>query len=410
MRKDVWILNHYATEMGINKGGRHFWIAKYLKKNGYNPVIFCSSFPHKGEKNYIDDNKKFSVETFEDIPFVYIKTNEYQDNGKQRIKNMFQYFWRLLRNYKKIANVIGKPDVIIGSSVHPLACLAAIIIGKKYKIKKIVEIRDLWPENLVSMKYLKENSFFTKLLYCGEKYLYKKADEIIFLMEGGKRYILDRGWQNDINLDKIHYINNGVDLEKFEDLSNKIIYDEDLLNSKFKIIYTGSVSTANNIKNIVDLAEKTVADDDIIYLIYGDGNELGVLKEYAREKNIKNLKFKGYVNKEQIPAIICKADILVINVSEKMIEADRYGISYNKMFEYLASGKYILQLQNIPNSILGENECGYIIKNEDPKDIIYMIKNLSKEEYEENSRKQKNIAKNYDFKDLTDKVIRILEK
>mgnify|MGYP002508161968 CR=1 FL=1 len=61
-----------------------------------------------------------------------------------------------------------------------------------------------------------------QILYQLEKWIYKKADRIIFTMPGGQEYIRDRGWDRIINLDKVYHLNNGVDIEEFE--HNKMIY------------------------------------------------------------------------------------------------------------------------------------------------------------------------------------------
>lgn len=43
MKKKIWLWNHYATDMYINRGGRHYWFAKNLIKLSdlkYNSLIF----------------------------------------------------------------------------------------------------------------------------------------------------------------------------------------------------------------------------------------------------------------------------------------------------------------------------------------------------------------------------------
>ena len=50
MKKNIWIFNHYATNMYFDNGGRHYWFAKYLKQADYNPVIFCANTLHGFDK------------------------------------------------------------------------------------------------------------------------------------------------------------------------------------------------------------------------------------------------------------------------------------------------------------------------------------------------------------------------
>ncbi len=415
MNKKIWILNHYATDMLSDKGGRHYWFAKELIKNGYEPVIICSSFIHKGKENFIEDKKDFIIKYSENIPFIFIKTKPYQGNGKARVKNMIEYFYRVVKLSNKIKSEFGKPDVIIGSSVHPLACVAGIILGKKYKCKSISEIRDLWPETLLMMGYVKENSLLSRILYFGEKMIYQYSDSVIFTMEGGKQYIIDKGWDNKIDLNKIHYINNGIDLEKFKELQKQDFYDRDLENDKFKIIYTGTIAKVNNLKRIVDVAVKLKEDRKIQFLIYGDGEERKELEEYCKNNDLKNIIFKGKVNKEKIPYILKEGNILIVNTiktSRLKYDVSKYGISHNKLFEYLASNKPILYTQPNDGNIIRKNNCGIVLKNGTTDEIIeaiFYIKNLSEEEYQKYSNNCSIAVKEFDFKELTKKLINIIE-
>ena len=415
MKKNIWILNHYATDMGFDKGGRHYWFAENLIKKGYKPIIICASSIHKSTNNLIKDKENIKFDYFNNIPFIFLKTNNYIGNWKDRIKNMVQYFWQIFRNYKKIEEKFGKPDAIIGSSVHPLACLAALILGKKYNIKKIIEIRDLWPETLLMMGIVKEKTILSWLLYKGEKYLYKKADSIIFTMEGGKQYIIDKGWDKEIELSKIYHINNGIDLEKFRELENNSFADEDLDNDKFRIIYTGTIARANNLKRIVDVAEIMKENNEIQFLIYGDGDEKQELEKYCKFYNLKNIKFKGRVLKEKIPYILSKAHIVLFNgqnMENNKYNVMKYGISANKLFDYLASNKIILQTFRTDYNPIEKYKCGFVSKKGTSKELtklILKIKELNSVELENIKLNMKNCIKNYDFVTLTEQLIDIIE-
>ena len=50
MKKNVWIWNHYATNMFNDKAGRHYWFAENLIETGYNPTIFCASTIHNSNE------------------------------------------------------------------------------------------------------------------------------------------------------------------------------------------------------------------------------------------------------------------------------------------------------------------------------------------------------------------------
>ena len=56
----------------------------------------------------------------------------------------------------------------------------------------------------------------TRSLYIGEKWIYKNADAVVMTWPGGKQYIIDNGWHEEIQLEKVYHISNGVVLEAFD--------------------------------------------------------------------------------------------------------------------------------------------------------------------------------------------------
>ena len=298
-------MNHYATSMFFNKGGRHYWFAENLIKSGYEPTIFCANIRHNREDIVNIYEGKYLRMINENIPFVFVKTVRYSDNGRQRIKNMLVFAWNLTAVAKEYARIYGKPDLILASSVHPLTLVAGIKIARRFGVPCICEVRDLWPESLVAYGFLKQNSIIAKILYRGEKWIYKNADSIIMTWEGGKEYICDKGWDQEIDLNKVKHINNGVSVEAFDRNSQEnIITDPDLDNLDFKnVVYAGSIRKVNNIGILLDAAKiiQEQGHRQIRFLIYGSGDEKARLEKRCRDESITNVIFKGWIEKDSSP-------------------------------------------------------------------------------------------------------------
>ena len=203
IKKNVWIMNHYATNMFKNRGGRHYYFAKNLIDRGYDVTIFCASTIHNSYGSIDMGQNKYIIDSVDGIKFVFVKTSNYVGNGKQRIKNMVNFYINLFPVSKVCAKLSGKPDIILASSVHPLTLVAGIKISKKFHIPCICEMRDLWPLTLIEMGAIKPNGLAAKIMYTGEKWIYKKADSLIFTGEGEIEYIKDMKWDNVIDLSKI---------------------------------------------------------------------------------------------------------------------------------------------------------------------------------------------------------------
>ena len=415
MAKKVWILNHHATNMYFDNGGRHYCIAKYLKRKGYEPIIVCANAEHGTGKKCFDNEDLFSVHinTQIDVPFIFVKSRTYTNNGKDRIMGMFDYYFNVKKIAKEIVERYGKPDVIIGSSVHPLACLAGIKLSKKYGSKCITEIRDLWPESIVAYGLAKKDNPFIKILYRFERYLYEKSDAVIFTMAGGKDYIKEKGWDlsngGKIDLDKIFHINNGVDFEKYEYNRQHYYFDDaDLENSeKIKIVYTGSIRLTNHVERIVEVARK-MQNENYIFLIFGSGDKKEDIKSKISEYRLQNIILKEPVEKKYIPYILSKADICITDVCNDAIF--RFGISPNKLFEYMASGKPVLSCLPCGYDILQYLDAGMTVDGENVNNIVDAIR-IIKSKIDSNQYKEMNDRVNNEisFEKHTEKLINIIE-
>ena len=418
MKKNIWIWNHYATNMIEDKAGRHYWLAENLILNGYNSTIFCASTLHNTDDNIDTAGKIFIQKESDNIPFVIVKTPQYSGNGKKRIINMISFYKNLFPTAKEYANKYGKPDVIIASSVHPLTLVAGIKIAKKFGVPCICEVRDLWPESIVAYGSLKRNSVIAKILYLGEKWIYKKADKLVFTMEGGKDYIIEKGWDKDhggsIDIKKVYHINNGVDLDEFNQNKKKFqLKDEDLDNKEFfKVVYTGSIRIVNDVDYLIEVGKKIEIRgiQNVRLIIYGDGNEKDKLVEKCKKEKIANVIFKGRVPKHQVPYILSKSDINILHFKQNNIK--KYGASLNKLFEYFASGKPIISDCEFGHDLIKRYECGVIVDNASPEELaedIIKIRKLSIDDYNSMCDKALKAAKDYDFKELTGKLINIIE-
>lgn len=418
MKKKVWIMNHFATSMMFSKGGRHYWFAKYLVREGYEPVVFSCNAKHGIKEKYIETNDLWVERYAEEIktPFIIVNARLYSNNGKDRIRNMISFYKNVQKAAKEYAGLHGKPDIIYASSVHPLTCVAGIKLAKHFGVKCISEARDLWPEAIIAYsEKLNKNSVIAKAMYSGEKWIYKKSDALIFTQEGGMDYIREHGWDKEhggpIEMKKVFHINNGVDLEAFDqNLKDFWLDDSDLDNpDTYKVIYAGAIRRINNLGIIVDAA-KLITNPNIRFIIFGDGDELGLLQKRIIDEKINNVIFKGRVNKQYIPSIDSRADLNLVHW--EMNPLLRVGESYNKAFEYFAAGKPVFYTIRPGYSIVEKYHCGRLTDGFEPEDIaagIQKMAELSEKEIKEMAINARKVAEYYDFKNLTKELIKIIE-
>ena len=414
MKTNIWIMNHYASGMYFDHGGRHYNFAKYLRRAGYAPVIFSANSKHGKAERFLETDALWEERIAEEIdtPFVFVRARTYTGNGKQRVLNMIDFYRNVKKAAKEYAAQHGKPDVIYASSVHPLTLVAGIQLAKQFGVKCVCEVRDLWPESIVaySDRFTKNNPLI-KLLYRGEKWIYEKADAVVFTMEGGYDYIVEQGWGKEIPRSKVHHINNGVDLELFDyNREHFRVEDPELDDPKvFKVIYTCSIRRVNNLGLLLDAA-KCVKDPRVKLLIWGDGDEREALERRVRDEKIANVEFKGRVEKKYVPSIVSRANLNFAHNAPSPLF--RFGISFNKLFDYLAAGKPVLCDFPCPYNPAVTYGAGIEVSGTQPQQIAKAIDALvtsAEQEWQSYCANARRAAEDYDFKRLTDKLIAVIE-
>lgn len=406
--KKIWVINHYAVPPELGTFVRQFQFAKALKEK-YDFEIFTSSQIHNSDIN-IKENKKFIKTLYYDgIKFNFIRNIDYGKSFIKRAINMLEFAFKILFLSSK---KYGKPDTVYLSSPCLIASFFGLIVGKIKKAKIITEVRDIWPYSIVdySEKITKYN-IVIHLLSMIEKLIYVKSDAIIFTVPGGKEYIKDRGWDKKISESKVFYINNGVDLNEFKK-SIVELNDVDLQSQKKKIIYTGSIRKANNVLTLVKAFEKV--GKDALLLLYGSGDEVPEIEAYILNNGIKNIKYKGRVEKKMIPSILSKGDFNILTylpIKDSLV--NKYGSSQNKLFEYLASEKPIISNQKYGEyDIIDFYKCGLVKQCdtiEEYEELINKALTLSKEEYEEFHKNTQKMIQKFDWKNLSEELEKIFQ-
>ena len=411
-----WIFNHYATTPLTGPLLRHYYFAEYLKERNIETTVFAANELHQ-TGGCVDTHGKPYLRTEEEgVPFVFVKTSKYEGNGISRVKNMVSFFLGLLKISKGYAKQYGKPDVIMGSSAHPLTSIAGILVARRFRVPAIVEVRDLWPEAIFSFGKVKMNSLVGRLLSAGEKWMYVHADAIVFTKEGDVDHIKEMGWDKDhggkIDLAKCHYINNGVNLKDYyASIEKDILKDPDLEDDSFKVVYTGTVRPVNNVGNLLDTAKLLKDKKDIKFLIFGGGSELEKLEKRVQDEHIDNVIFKGFVEKKYIPYILSRSSVNVLNYSQANYNWSR-GNSSNKLFEYMASGKPIISTVKMGYCILDKYQCGLSLDECTAKALaeqILKIHDMPEEAYAQMAENAKNGAKDFDFPVLTRKLYQVIK-
>lgn len=313
----VLVLNHFAVPRGEPGGTRH--VELFGRLEGWDATIIASSL------NLTTGRKQAPQPGFVPVPVL-----PYRGNGLSRILNWISYAitatWASLRQ--------PRPHVVYGSSPHLLAGLAAWGIARVRRARFILEIRDLWPRVLVDMGQMSETSRIYRLLQALERFLYSRADRIVVLATGSSDVLRGMGVPDD----KIVYIPNGADPEDFvpsaprDELRARYGFD------RLTFIYAGAHGPANGLDLLLDAAAKTEGDYEVV--LVGAGVEKARLVRRVLEEDLPRIRFLEPVPKTEMADILAAADVGVHVLAD--VELFSYGVSPNKVYDYMAAGMPVL--------------------------------------------------------------------
>lgn len=396
-KKRIWLVSHYAMPPHLEVREKTIRMARILQERGHEVLLITASTIHNTDINLITDKQLFVEKEYDGLHYVHIRCSQYKGSGVKRILNLMQFQQR----FGKAMKHFDTPDVIV-ADCNCVNYRGILRFAQKHKIPFVSEVRDLWPLSIVEYMHMSDKNPVIRYLYGQEKRMYKKSAAIIFSMAGGKDYIRDKGWGNVIDLNKVFYINNGIDvaLQEQQAKTYQIPDDADLNDpNTFKVIYAGSIRSVNQIGKILDIAKELKKEQSSIrFLIYGDGDQRAELESRCQAEDITNVTFKGSVKKEYIPYICSKADVNIIHVQQSSLS--KYGVSWNKLFDYMNAGKPILSTTAVAYDLIEQYQCGIVCKDQQVETMVNAVLALyhaEPQEYRQMCQNAKEGAKDFDY-------------
>ena len=390
----IWRLSQYATTYG-EPGAEisHFEISRRLPKSEFQVIIFAADFNHWLRKRCRNYKGLYKREEIDGASFVWIRTFPYKSNNYKRMLNWFSYFANVLLISPFIR---PKPGIVYASSPHLLVGAAGWLLAKIYGAKFVFEVRDLWPQSLVDLGGYLEKSSIIRALYRLEKFLYKKADRIVVLLPDAGRYISKLG----IPEVKITWLPNGVSLDNFKRTAAP-------KTGKFTVMYAGSHGLANGLDTLIKAA-KILQDrniSDVRFELVGDGPDKKHLMEASKSLGLENVIFSDPVPRDAIPGVLAEATAFFFSL--KSAGVFKYGLSSNKLLDYLASGRPIIFACDSESNLVKEAGAGISIPPDNPAelaDAVIKLLKMTDEQRAGMAQKALDFVKKYDYSVLAEKT------
>lgn len=407
---NILLINHYAGSPDMGMEFRPYYMAREWIKEGHRVFIIAGDYSHLRKNNPVV-SRDFEKETIDGIHYIWVKTGAYEGNGAKRAVSMARFVSKLWIKAERIAKGL-KPDVVISSSTYPIDTYAAQKIAKKANAGLIHEVHDMWPSTLTEIGGMSKYHPFVVTMQIGENSAYRNSDYVVSLAPYAEQYMLQHGLKKG----GFVYITNGIVAEDWEHPEQLPQLHAEILESfqqenKFIVGYFGGHALSNALDVLIDLAKSFQDNEQVLFVLVGNGVEKKKLQKRVQNENMDNVCFLPPVSKYSIPNLTQYFDSIYIGAMDSPLY--RFGMAANKIFDSMMSGKPLLYAVNAPNNFAEKYRCGISV----PSDNVEEIKNglnklmlLTKEEREEmGNNGKKAVLENFQYCVLAKKFLDVME-
>lgn len=363
----LWMVNHFAISPAESGGTRHYSLARELKNHGIDTsIIAASSHYQTRAERVLPEGVPAHAEEINGVRFLWLRSRIYGVDALSRLLSMMNFGRKIALNLP--GRYLEKPDVIYGSSPHLFAAAAACFLAKRKRVPFVLEIRDLWPESLIELTGHSHYHPVILVMKFLERYVYKNATRIVTLLPDAAPYFAARG----AKAENVIVIPNGVDTALLE---QALAAPEP--HEGFEVIYAGAHGIPNQLETLIEAAAilKTRGAHSIRITMVGDGVSKPKLQQMAQQQGLNNITFLPPVPKQQVSRLLANADACYLQFKDAPLY--QWGVSPNKLFDYLLAAKPVLYAANVKsNPVVAEN-AGIGLKPGDAEGLANAMQQLA---------------------------------
>jgi glycosyltransferase involved in cell wall biosynthesis len=318
------LLIHQAFAAIDEPGGtRHHEIARYLTKRGHQVTIIASNISYLTGKSK-QDGVPWVEKNETESGISILRAYTYPALHRSFVHRVFSFFSFMISSFF-IGLKIKDVDLMWGTSPPIFQSLTAWALARIKRVPFLLEIRDLWPAFAIAIGVLRQPSLIRASEWL-EGFLYRHADQV------------------------------------------------DGLRGKFIVLYSGAHGISNDLAVVLNAANILENQDDILFVLLGDGKEKPSLQSFAKGLGLTNLIFLPPIPKTEMPRALSAADVCIAILKPIPLYATVYP---NKVFDYMAAGKpVILAIEGVIREVIEAADSGIPIPPGDPaalaESVIYL--------------------------------------
>jgi glycosyltransferase involved in cell wall biosynthesis len=331
--------------------------ATTLQQAGYQVSIICPKGKGYEKGHEVIDN-------------IHIYRHALPVEASGALGYAIEYSWALFWEFLLTLRVLWTRGFDVIHACNPPDTIFLIgglfkLIGKKF----IFDHHDINPE-LYEAKFGRRDVFY-KLLVALERWTFRTANVSIATNESYKKIAVQRGGKRP---ERVFIVRSGPDLRRL-----KIVPPVPELKHgrQYLVGYVGVMGKQEGIDYLLRAVQHIVRDlkrSDIHFGLVGGGTDLVDMKAYARELGVSDfVTFTGRVPDQQMLEMLNTAEVCVNpDVANEMNDKS----TMNKVMEYMALGKPIVQFDLTEGRVSAQEASLYAEKNNEldlARKIVHLL-------------------------------------
>ena len=250
-------------------------------------------------------------------------------------------------------------DLIYVASTPPTQGALAALVKKFKRVPFVYNLQDIFPDSLAGTDLAKKGGMLWKIGRVIENFTYRNADKIIVISEDFKKNIMAKG----VPEEKIVVVYNWVDQNAVMDIprsENKLFDKYGLDRSKFYITYNGNIGLTQNMDMLLEVAKALEANEDIQFVLVGNGAYLEQVQQIIKDRNIGNVTLIPFQPYEDISHVFSLGDVSLV-ISKPGVGANSVP---SKTWSIMSASRPVLANfdENELKTIIERNNCGIFTK------------------------------------------------
>lgn len=365
--KDILMLVHFNLFPWETGNGRFHYIANMLCENGASVEMVTSSFYHSTKSQRVCSEEQLQTLPYK-VTFAY--EPDYPKNVCLKRLSSHKKFAKSVKKYLQTRKV---PDLIYCAVPSLDAACVAAKYCKKYNIKFVIDIQDLWPEafKMVFHMPIVSSVVFAPMQRKANK-VYKAADKIIAVSETYAK----RGMKVNKKGMPASVVYLGTDKDRFDNSAEVNAVSAEKEDALIKLAYAGTLGSSYDLETVFEALRKMDEEElaKIKFVIMGDGPKREQFKKTATELPVV---FTGALPYENMVHELTLCDIAI-----NPIAAGSAGSIINKHMDYAMAGLPVINTQECEEyrNLLDRYACGINCECGNANEVAEAIRRLLADE------------------------------